>query len=236
MSNYVILDNVTHADVKVDRRYSSEYGNNINETRVFVTEFEELQREYPIFFRKDETGKFYPVVLLGLDLNENLFLNDMEWDARYVPAIFQRGPFQIGLPEKGEPIIKIDLDSDRIDSENGLPLFKQNGGLSPYLSHISDVLKKIHIGLEMNDSFFQHLIDASLIESVTLDLKLDDNTAYSMPEVYSIDEKAFQALKGPLLESLHASGLLTLCQYVLSSRRNVRHLIDKKILSSHTTG
>ena len=235
MTKYTILDNVAHADIKVDRRYSSKYGDNINQARVFVTEFEDLQREYAIFFRRDEAGQYYAVILLGLDLDENLFLGDMEWDARYIPAIMQRGPFQIGVPKEGDPIIKIDLESQHI-AEHGMPLFKANGGLSSYLTHISDVLKKIHVGLEMNATFFQHLIDASLIESVALDLKLDDKTSYSVPDIYSIDETAFQALKGPVLESFHASGLLSLCQSVLSSRKNVRHLLDLKILKMSAAG
>ena len=236
MTNYTVLDNVAHADIKVDRRYSPKYGDDINQARVFVTEFEELQREYAIFFRRDETGQYYAVTLLGLDLNENLFLGDMDWDARYVPAIMQRGPFQIGVPKEGDPIIKIDLDSPRINSEHGMPLFERNGGLTPYLGHISDVLKKIHIGLEMNGEFFHQLVDASLIEAVTLDLKLNDKTSYSLPGIYSINETAFQALNGTVLENFHTSGLLSLCQYVLSSRKNVRHLLDQKTMKISVSG
>lgn len=235
MTNYSVLDNVAHADIKVDRRHSAKYGDSINQARVFVTEFEELQREYAIFFRRDQSGKYYAVTLLGLDLDENLFLKDMEWGARYIPAIMQRGPFQIGVPENGDPIIKIDLESPRIDSEKGVLLFKENGGLSPYLTHVTHVLKKIHVGLEMDGSFFDQLAEASLIESITLDLKLDEKTTYSVPDVYSINETAFLALKGPLLETFHASGLLTLCQYVLSSRKNVSYLLDQKIIKTHAT-
>lgn len=235
MTNYVTLDNITHAQLKVDPRPSRQYGDKVNQVRVFVTEFEDLQREYAIFFRKDEAGKFYAVTLLGLDLDENLFLKDMEWDGRYIPTILHCGPFQIGVPKNGNPIIKIDLKNPRVNAPNGLPLFKPNGGLSPYLTHVSKVLNKVHIGLEMNDQFFQELSDASLIEALTLDLKLDDSTTYSVPELFSINEAAFQALKGPVLESFHSSGLLALCHYVLASRSNMKDLIDRKILKTNSS-
>ena len=235
MTNYVTLDNITHAEVTVDPRPSYHYGDKVNQVRVFVTEFEDLQREYVIFFRKDEAGKFYAVTLLGLDLDENLFLKEMEWEGRYIPNILQCGPFQIGVPKSGEPIIKIDLENPRVNTSNGLPLFKRNGGLSPYLTHISKVLKKIHIGLEMNDQFFQELLDADLIEEVTLDLKLDASTTYSIPELFSISEDSFQALSGSALQSFHSSGLLALCHYVLASRNNIKVLIDRKILKTNSS-
>ena len=236
MKNYTNLDNVAHAGIKVNSRFSADYGDNLSQAQVFVTEFESLQREYAVFFKKTDAGEYYAMTLLGLDNDENLFLKDAEWDAKYIPAIIQRGPFQIGVPETGDPIIKIDLESPRIDSENGEPLFKPNGGLSPYLTHISKVLKQIHVGLEMNAKFFKELEDASLIEAVTLDLKLDDSTNYSVPGVYSINEAAFQALSGSVLEKFHSSGLLALCQYVLSSRKNIQHLLDRKILKTHASG
>ena len=173
---------------------------------------------------------------MGLDPNENLFIKDRKWDAKYAPVILQRGPFQIGIPEKGEPIIKIDMESPRVDAAGGQLLFEPNGGLSPYLVHISKVLNKIHLGLEMNAQFFKELSEASLLEAVSLDLKLDDSTTYKIPELYSIDEAAFQALTGEVLERFHASGLLVLCQYVLTSRKNISQLIDRKIAKSNSDG
>lgn len=236
MKNFTNLDNVAHAEIRVDSRLSAEYGDNLSQVQVFVTEFENLQREYAVFFKKTDAGEYYAMTLLGLDSDENLFLKDGGWDAHYIPAVIQKGPFQIGVPDAGDPIIKIDLESPRIDSEVGEPLFKSNGGLSPYLTHISKVLEQIHVGLEMNDKFFKELADASLIEAVTLNLKLDDGKSYSVPDVFSIDEAAFQALSGSVLEKFHSSGLLALCQYVLSSRKNIQHLLDRKMIKAHASG
>jgi hypothetical protein len=58
---------------------------------VLPTEFEEVQREYPILIRKDPSGDYQAVALLGLDRDENLFLDETGWNARYVPAVQQRG-------------------------------------------------------------------------------------------------------------------------------------------------
>ncbi len=126
MSNRVLLDNVTHKDLRVRTGFSAEFGDNVNQVLVFPTEFVFIQREYPIFFRRDEKGAFQAVALLGLDKGENLFLADPRWNARYVPAAQQRGPFLIGLhrgedndEQNREPMIHVDLDNPRISFEKG---------------------------------------------------------------------------------------------------------------------
>ncbi len=76
MTNKVLLNNVDHQDLKVVVRHSAAYGDGINQALVFPTEYEALQREYPILFRRDEDGEFHSVVLLGLDRDEHLFLSN----------------------------------------------------------------------------------------------------------------------------------------------------------------
>ncbi len=97
MAKMALLNNIDHPDLKVITRFDAAYGDSVNQAAVYPTEFSELQREYPIFFRKDEEGAFYCVILLGLDKGENLFLDGARWQARYVPAIHQRGPFMLGF-------------------------------------------------------------------------------------------------------------------------------------------
>jgi hypothetical protein len=81
MTNTVLLDNVTHKDLRVRAGYSAAFGDNINLALVFPTEFVFVQREYPILFRRDAKGEFQAVALLGLDKSENLFLDGSGWNA-----------------------------------------------------------------------------------------------------------------------------------------------------------
>ena len=97
MTNIVLLDNVTHKDLRVRTGYSVEFGDHVNLALVFPTEFAFVQREYPILFRRYPDGDPEAVALLGLDKGENLFLDEPGWNARYVPAVQQRGPFLIGF-------------------------------------------------------------------------------------------------------------------------------------------
>src|SRR5439155_25882085 len=85
MAKHTPLDNVEHAQLRVDERAAPE-SVAVNQALVVPSEFEQLQREYPILFRRDADGEFQAVSILGLDRGENLFLSDGEWAARYIPA------------------------------------------------------------------------------------------------------------------------------------------------------
>ncbi|WBY09161.1 SapC family protein [Sphingomonas sp. 7/4-4] len=113
--NPVQINNIDQANLRVSPRAGAEFGDAANQALVFPAEFEELQREFAIIFRRRETG-LQAYALLGLDRDENLFLSGDRWTSRYVPASHRRGPFSIGVarssadPEPGEPMIHVDMD------------------------------------------------------------------------------------------------------------------------------
>ncbi|HET9447484.1 MAG TPA: SapC family protein, partial [Steroidobacteraceae bacterium] len=151
MTRHVMLDNVTHAELRVITRYGAQFGDEVGTVLTFPTEYADVQREYPIFFRKDSTsGEYHSVALLGFGKNENLFLEQGRWLADYVPGMVVRGPFLIGFQERGaggesrrEPMIHVDLDHPRVSRTEGEPVFLPKGGNSPYLDHIALVLRGI---------------------------------------------------------------------------------------------
>ena len=66
MTNHVLLDNVTHKNLRVRTLYAQGRGYDVNVARVFPSEFAHLQREYPLFFVKNaESGHFETIALLG---------------------------------------------------------------------------------------------------------------------------------------------------------------------------
>jgi len=235
MANRVLLNNVDHHDVRVQLGHSAAFGDAINQVTVFPTEFEELQREYPILFRRNPDGTYYSVVLLGLDRDENLFLNGMAWQGRYVPALLQRGPFSIGMPDLGpdgeplgEPMIHIDLDHPRVSRSEGQPVFLPHGGNSPYLDHIASVLRAIFVGVEVNKSIFAAFEEFDLIEPVTIEIQLNDTRQYNVPDCYTISRERLMQLDGAALEKLHRADYLRAAIWVASSMGNVGRLIDIK--------
>ena len=231
-SQPVLLDNVAHHDLRVITGHSAAFGDAVNQVRVFPNEFAEVQREYPIFFRRDAEGAFYAIALLGFDRDENLFLDSTGWNARYVPAGHDRGPFLLGFPDSGDaaagPMMLIDPAHPRLSRSEGYPLFLPHGGNTPVLERHIQVLRTLHNGLEVNDAVFAAWLDAGLVAPVKVDIRIDDTTGYDIPDLFSISAEALAGLDGPVLAALNANGYLAMAFHVLTSLGNVPHLIALK--------
>ncbi len=235
MTRQVLLNNLTHKDLKVRTGYSAEFGDEVNKVLIFPTEFAYVQREYPILFRKDENGDYQAIALLGLDKDENLFLDENSWNARYIPAVQQRGPFLIGFQSKvmdgqqvREPMIHVDLDHPRVSETEGEAVFLQHGGNSPYLEHANRMLQIIVRGTEHARPMFAAFYEAGLIEAMEVEIELDERTKYTLPGFYTINQDALAELDGAGLEGLNKQGYLELAIMVASSLGNISWLIELK--------
>ena len=236
MANHVLLDNVAHKDLRIITTRSERYGDNISSTLVFSTEFRRVQAEYPIVFREDASeGRFAPVAMLGLAGGENLFLEDDRWNARYVPLTIQRQPFLIGFQtdtEGGVPVkeavVHIDMDSPRVSESEGEPVFLEHGGISPYLEHVTSVLKAINEGHEYNQGFSDALVQHELLEPFTLEVELNDGSKFKLMGFHTIHEEKLKALDGDALTSLHSRGYLEHIYMAMASIANFSVLIEKK--------
>ena len=231
MSGPVLLNNVDHHDLRVVLGHGAAFGDTVNQAVVFPTEFEELQREYAILFRRDPEGVYRATVLLGLEANENLYLDGDRWAARYVPALIQRGPFSIGVPPDGapgEPMIHIDPSHPRVSRDTGERVFLDHGGNAPYLDHIAGVLRSIYAGRELTAPMFAAFEALDLIEPVTIDIAISDTRRYKLPDCYTISQARLAALDGARLEALHRGDWLRCAIWAASSLRNVNRLIETK--------
>ena len=236
MTNTALLNNIQHKDLKVIARFSAAFGDNVNQVAIVPTEFEAIQREYPILLSKSPEGEYQALALLGLDKDENLFLDQQGWHARYVPALRVRGPFLIGFQQqqdgggepRREPMVHVDLDHPRVSHSEGEPLFLPQGGNSPYLEHITRVLRLLHQGTAVSGSMYAAFAELALIEPAAVQINLNDREQYKLADYYTIGEERLAQLGGASLERLHKAGFLRAAYFVASSLKNINRLIDLK--------
>jgi len=237
MTNPVPLDNINHKNLKVITRYAQEFGDNVNQVMVFPAEFGDIQREYPIFFRRDkESGEFQAIALLGLDNDENLFLEgNGAWNAGYIPALCARGPFMIGFKEREadgqtykEPVIHVNMDDPRVNEDEGHPVFLPQGGNSPYLERIGSILRAISEGMVRGKPMYAAFDEMGLLEPVKLEFKLSDTETRLAKHFYTLNEEKLKQLEGEKLEQLNKAGYLQGAYLVLASQANVNKLISLK--------
>lgn len=237
MGQHVLLNNVDHHDLRLIMRRGAAYGDSVNQALIFPTEFEDIQRHYPIFFRQTEGGGFKSVALLGFDRDENLFLAGEHWNAAYVPAMHQVGPFLIGqpqaapgqdLPPDAEAMILVDTSHARISRSEGAPLFLSHGGNAPVLQQVAQTLQQVYAGSQISDLMFAAFLEAGLLAPVRINVEVSDNKAFLLEDMLTVSREALQNLDGAALKALHEKGFLALAFYVVASMGNLGHMIALK--------
>ncbi len=237
MGQHVLLNNVDHHDLRLIMRHGSAFGDSVNQALVLPSEYQEIQRHYPIFFRRTEEGGFKSVALLGFDKDENLFLNGDQWNAAYVPAMHRISPFLIGqpkaapgqeLPADAEAMILVDPDHVRISRSEGEVLFLGQGGNSPVLNHVTQVLQQVYAGAQVSDHMFQAFLDAGLLAPIEIEVKINERQSFILNDMLTISRDALRSLDGADLQVLNQAGFLALAFHVVSSMGNLSHMIDLK--------
>lgn len=226
MAQHVLLNNIDHARLRVIAARGAAYGDAVMHAVTFPTELRNVQACYPIVFQKTADGSFQPLALFGFTPGQNLFLDGERWDAPYIPLAIERQPFLIGRSGE-ELVMHVDLDSPRIGTDTGEPLFLPHGGTSEFLERMNSVLRALHEGLQATPAFIDALLAHDLLESFVLDIQLDDGSEHRLAGFYTINEERLRALDGAALERLHRQGHLEPVFMVVASLAHLRDLIDR---------
>jgi hypothetical protein len=229
MSRIVPLDNVSHANLRILTGHGVPFGDAINQAPLFVTEFAEAQRHYPILFRKDDAGVLQPLAILGFDRGENLFLEAGRWHG-YVPAVLRRGPFMLQRVEGGDPLVLIDLAHPRVRDGGlaGASLFLEHGGHAPALDLAIGALQQAHLGAEAAAAMQIVFEDLALVEPVNLQVQVSEDRSVAFEGFLAVDEERIAALDGDALGRLNRAGLLAAAVHAAVSLGNMAHLIARK--------
>jgi len=230
----VLLNSEQHRDLRVDTSYRPEYGDAVMWSQTFAAEFLSVQAHYPILFQKDPaSGQFRSLALFGVEQGENLFLQDGQWDAGYIPLMMQRVPFSIGRYEQeggseAQRMLHIDIEHPKVNSDKGQRLFESNGSKTLYLERVSGMLEAIHHWVNHDAAFVQALEAHQLLETVTMDITLADGTKGQLLGFHTINEDRVNALSAEQVASLHQQGFLQPIYMVLASMPNMRRLVERK--------
>jgi hypothetical protein len=226
VTQHALLNQNLHRDLRIIPANGAQYGDNVMAAATFPGEFRRLQSHYPIVFARDRENNFMPLALFGFRENQNLFLQGDKWDAAYQPLMMERQPFLIGDSPNGK-VIHIDLDHPRVSRTEGQPLFLEQGGNTPFLDRVGNVLANLDEGLSSNAAFTTALFENKLLESFNLDIQFADLTKKTFSGFYAIQEERLNALEGPALEALHKKGFLSAIYMAIASFARFRDLIDR---------
>ena len=231
-----ILNSVDHKDLRIDARPDRRYGDCVNRALVFATEYADLQREFPILIWQDaDSQEFAGHAILGLEKDENLLIENGEWQTRFSPATLARGPFSIGYQRREQQdsesaaiVVMVDEDHPRCGMENGEAVFLEHGGESPYLEYIRKALQKIEDGMRADRFFFGLLQKLDLLEPVSINISLTEENQIAFNGYHTINQERLANLDGSSLLELNRAGVLSLVFFMASSLGNFQKLIELK--------
>jgi hypothetical protein len=233
--NRVVLNSLTHRDVRIAATRPSQENAALNAVSVIPREFPRLLAHYPIFFTKNsETGRFEPAALLGFQTQENLFFVDGLWDAAYVPLQIQRQPFLL-IPRRTEesdgkpPTLDVGIDlSQTVQSQDGERLFLDDGQATKLLQNITSMLSALITGTKESYEFTGRLVELNLIEPVQIDIVFVDGSDTKLQGLYWIAAAALKALPAAQLAELRDREYLEWMYFQMASISQVSSLVARK--------
>jgi len=196
---------------------------------VVLHEFSTLATDFPlVFVRNSSTGDFVPTALMGLREGVNLFCQQPEWPATFIPSTFMLPPFSAHRmqPETDEAVIVIDEESDLLSTSAGEPLFDADGKFTPYLQKRIDQVIEVTKHSLQSLNLCKYIAKMNLLKTGTLSLQYSASTPkYELEGVYTIDEEAVQKLNDEEYLELRRRGLIPMIYSHLTSLHHLTRII-----------
>ena len=236
MADIRALNSGAHRDLRVVIKRGAEYGENTHLVPVVADELRSLVLEYPVILVKDkESGRYSMCAMLGFEQDENLFLDGEEWDAVYVPVHIRRQPFSLsytaekdGEPDPASLVIAIDMDSKRVQKEEGERLFDEDGKQTQLLENVNDLLAGVGTSQASTDAFIGALVEHDLIEPANLDVQFAGGEKKRFEGIYTVQDDKLNKIEGEVMADLYEKGYLQAAWLMLTSLGNIRKLLLRR--------
>ena len=236
MADIQALNSEAHRNLRVIVKRGAEYGENTHLVPVVADELRSLVLEYPVILIKDRESERYSMcAMLGFEKDENLFLDGEEWDAIYVPMHVRRQPFSLsytaekdGKPDPASLVIAIDMDSKRVQEEEGERLFDEDGNQTDLLKNVNELLAGVGTAGAANDAFVEALVEYDLIAPANLDVQFAGGEKKRFEGIYTVQDETLNKIEGDVLADLYQKGYLQAAWLMLASIANVRKLLFRK--------
>jgi hypothetical protein len=228
--NFQPLHKETHKNIKIKPAKSVEDLATQHALGVVVQEFALAGNQYPIAFvqGKDQEG-YFPVALLGLEPNKNLFVNaDNKWEGMYMPARYTHKPFSVIPSQEDKNLfgIAINMDSEVVSEDEGEALFDEKGEETEYLASRKKSLISYVEHEQITKAFIDELVKFDLLHSQNVNVKVGEKE-FNLNGLFMVDEKKLSALSDEDFLSLRKRGFLGPIYAHLGSMHQVNSLIKK---------
>ncbi len=229
MTSLVPLDSVKHANLRLLPNSGVIFANKHHVLPLRVEEIGKAVSAFPVFLtRNTASGAWSFSLITSLEVERNLFIEDNQWMATYVPQIMETQPFYLIPTEDGNQFaVGIDEDSALLNADEGEPLFDGNGKMSAWLDAVTKRMNAQMQGNQQTFHFAKAIEEAGLVKDLSVQVIFADGTSQTINGLATIDEDKLQSLEADVLADFNKRGYLIPLHAMLLSIFQMNTLIQK---------
>ena len=224
----VPLNKNQHGDLYVEPVTSYKHTKDTNSVYIAAIEFLKASKEYPIVFGQSQDESIFPVVLLGLKKNQNLYLGKKgEWLADYIPAYVRRYPFILATNAGDGNTFAVCIDESYPGfnkEKKGQPLFNDKEEETALMKQSVEFLKEYQNHIQLTSLFCSKIKELGLIEPMQANIEKAGKKQI-LSGFMCINRARLQSLEPDKQSELMKSDQLELIYAHLSSLTNLEKLI-----------
>lgn len=200
-----------------------------NSVPLAAVEFVEAAREYPVAFAGKEGEALFPIALVGVRKDENLYVAENGgWEGRYIPAFMRCYPFVLAEKQGAEDFsVYIDEAFPGLGDKEGERLFTDEGEPSALLKQAMDFLSTYQGEIARTKLFIERLQSLDLLVPRVLQVEHGNIAPIVLQGFSVVDEQRLAALDDAKLLDLARSGYLVWIYAHLMSMGNVARLSER---------
>jgi len=209
-SNFTRLNANRHRYLKLMEHRGYQHARSCAQSDLMLAEFGRAAAHYPIVFAGNGSGAVRPVVLLSREGLSNAFVGSSgHWLNTYVPMVIRLHPFAMARASNSDALVVcIDMNSELLSPDTGVPLFDMNGDPAPALDHAMQQLNTVEAMLRATEEFCRALQKLKLLAPLA-SISHRNLSRLDLDNLYYVDERALDRLGDAALCVLRNQGWLT---------------------------
>jgi hypothetical protein len=219
----VALDRQAHRELLFQPMGGYEFAAGLHVAPLCASEFFPAAKEYAIVFARVESDKTFPVIVLGLNEDQNCFVSaNGEWNARYLPFAVRAYPFgAVESTDSGNLQVLIDESYPGFGDTAGAALFGDTGDPGPELQRRLKFLQAHQQEVNQTRGFGAELVRLGLLTERSAEMRIEGDAQFQLNGFWVVDEAKLDQLGDEDLLKLARQGYLSLITAHLLSISNL---------------
>ncbi len=219
-----------HGNTSFDAADDYRFSGAMNAVPLLAAEIFEAASEYAVVFVA-MGEEIMPAAILGVKPEQNLYLKDAHWQAKYIPSFLRRYPFIFSASDDKKTLtLCIDETHPGFNTEGrGERLFGDDGKPSDYTQRVLEFLKAYQAQFEYSQRFCKKLKDLNLLEPLQAEVATPTGEKVLLGDFQGVTRGRLHTLSGDALAELAKTDELELIYLHLASLRNFTAVKDRYV-------